>query len=296
MIRRESKPQLLMIALALFAAVCILSPSVILAETLKFAVTDVEGLEELQRDFGAFKTILSEKIGMEVEFFPVTSRTLAVEALRSKRVDVVLTGPSEYVVIRKKTGAEPVVRFSRPDYFSAVVVKADSGIEQPEDLKGKRIAFGDVGSTAYHLGPMWLLKQAGIDPAKDLQVMHVAKKVGWEALKRGDVAALGIKHSQFLAFRDAEEGIEPAAFRVILRGPDLPDDVLVAGTHVPPEKKELIKKTFTENSDTIVNAILKGDGNQKYKGMKFLARVQDSDYNIVRDMYSMIGYDEFARP
>lgn len=266
------------------------------AETLKFAVTDVEGLEELQRDFGEFKQLLSERIGMDVEFYPVTNRTLAVEALKSKRLDVVLTGPSEYVVIRKKTGAEPIVRFSRPDYFSAVVVLAESGIQDAKELKNKKIAFGDVGSTAYHLGPMWLLEEQGLDPRKDIRAMHVAKKVGWEALKRGDVDALGIKHSQFLAFRDAEEAMEPAAFRVILRGPDLPDDVLVAGPHVSTEVREKIAKVFSENTREIVAAILKGSGNTKYRGMKFLAQVKDSDYNVVRKMYSMIGYHEFATP
>ena len=92
-------------------------------EEITFAVTDIEGLEELQRDFGEFRELLEKEIGKKVKFFPLSSRTLVVEALRSQKVDFVLTGPSEYIVIRTKAQAVPLVRFSRPDYFSCLVVK-----------------------------------------------------------------------------------------------------------------------------------------------------------------------------
>ncbi|TJX07567.1 MAG: phosphonate-binding protein, partial [Mesorhizobium sp.] len=45
------------------------------AEPVKFAVTDMEGLEALQQEFGAFQTALEEATGLDVELFPVSSRT-----------------------------------------------------------------------------------------------------------------------------------------------------------------------------------------------------------------------------
>jgi phosphonate transport system substrate-binding protein len=272
-------------------------PFAAIAEEVKpltFAVTDIEGLEELQRDFGSFKDTLSQALGQPVEFFPLSSRTIAVEALRGQKIDVVLTGPSEYVVIRAKAQAEPLVRFSRPDYFSCIVTKNDRVIQSLADLKGKKVAFGDVGSTAYHLGPMQLLKDAGLDPRADIKPMNVAKNVGWEALKRGDVAALGVKYDQFIGFRDGEKDMPPAAFRVIARGADLPDDVLVSGAHVPVELRQKIATVFAEKSDEFLAAILKGAGNDKYKGMKFIPDVVDADYNVVRQMYATIGVNDFA--
>src|SRR5262245_30081837 len=88
------------------------------ADPVRLAVTDISGLEMLQTEFGKFREVLTEATGLEFEFFPVNSRTAVVEALNAKKVDFVLTGPAEYVVIRKRTNAAPVVGFSRPDYFA----------------------------------------------------------------------------------------------------------------------------------------------------------------------------------
>src|SRR5262249_8115405 len=98
-------------------------------QTVKFAVTDIVGLEQLQSDYGRFVEVLQRATGFPVEFYPVTSRPAAAEALKYKRVDFVLGGPAEYVVMRKRADAKPVVAFSRPDYFAQVIVKADSDVQ-----------------------------------------------------------------------------------------------------------------------------------------------------------------------
>ncbi len=83
-----------------------------------------------------------------------------------RKVDFVLTGPAEYVVMRKRTDAQPIVGFSRPDYFSAIIVLADSGIDSVMDLKGKTIALGDIGSTSNHLAPAQVLADYGLNPTR----------------------------------------------------------------------------------------------------------------------------------
>jgi ABC-type phosphate/phosphonate transport system substrate-binding protein len=150
------------------------------AEPVKFAVTDIEGLETLQREFGPFRELLSELTAVEIELFAVNSRTVAAEALRNEQVDFVLTGPPEYVVMRKLTNAEPVVAFSRPDYFSAIIVMADSRFQRPEDLKAQRVAFGDVGSTSNHLAPAQILADYGVT---DIETIHTSTDIAHEALR-----------------------------------------------------------------------------------------------------------------
>ena len=249
------------------------------AEPIRFAVTDVEGLEMLQREYGPFAEVLREASGMEVQLFPVTSRTAAAEAIRAKKVDFVLTGPAEYVVMRKLTQAYPVVGFSRPDYFSAIVVMADSGINAPADLKGETVAFSDVGSTSGHLGPMQLLADYGLDPRNEVKPLHVHRNVGHEALKRGDIAGLGVNYRSWTdKVRAKDPDLEPGAFKIIARGPDLPNDVLVASPHVDKAIVAKVRDVFDAKSDDLVAAILEGEENQKYKGMKFLSGVQDKDY------------------
>ncbi len=270
---------------------------VVHAETISMAVTDVKGLEELRRDWGDFRDVLESRSGLEVEFASVSSRTAAAELLKSERVDFVLTGPAEYVVMRQQTGAEPVIGFSRPDYFSGVIVMADSGITSVDDLEGRKIAVDSIGSTSGHLGPLQALADYGLDPQEDLDIVHVSPKVGFESLKRGDVAAWGTNYeSDYIYLRNNDDSSELGEFRTIARGPDLPNDVLLAGAHVNNDVIDSFTTTVTEHSDALVDAIVPDDGmgeNRKYEGMQFLANIKDSDYDYARKAYGTIGYPQY---
>ena len=262
---------------------------------IRIAITDLEGLEQLQREYGSFRDLLSKKTGLTIKFFPVASRTAAVEAMRSKKIDFALSGPAEYVIFRVRTKAEPVVGFSRPDYFSPIIVMADSGITKVKDLKGKKVALGPIGSTSKHLAPMQIIKDNGIDPLKDIKVIHTSVKLGWEALKRGDVAAFGTTNDKFLTLRSKEKKFEPGAFRVIARGPDLPNDVLLVRPGIDKKIIEKLRHAFTTYSKELVAEIIKGEDNKKFIGMKFLTGVKDSDYDYVRKMFGTIGNLQFSK-
>lgn len=148
-------------------------------------------------------------------FFPVNNnRTVAGEALRAGKVDFVLTGPSEYAIFQSRVKLTPVVAFSRPDYFSAIIVRQDSGIKSVAELKGKRMAFAAVGSTSA-IGPSLLLAEAGLNPTKDVEPVHLSSSVGYTALKRGDVAAWGMAHYVYTRLRDADAEINSGTYRVV---------------------------------------------------------------------------------
>ena len=68
----------------------------------------------------------------------MNDRTAAVAALAADRVDVVFTGPAEYVVIHEKTGAEPVVAIERDGYHSTIYTRVDSGITAVDQLRARR--------------------------------------------------------------------------------------------------------------------------------------------------------------
>jgi phosphonate transport system substrate-binding protein len=265
-------------------------------ETVRFAVTDVEGLESLQREWTPFRDALEELTEYEIAFFPVSNRTAAAEALEAERVDFVLTGPAEYVVMNKRTNAQPVVGFGRPDYFSGIIVLASSGITEVAQLEGERIALGDIGSTSSHIAPSQLLVDYGIDPQSDIEVIHTSEPIQWESLKRGDVAAVGMNYmSDFITLRDQETELPPGAFRVIARGPDLPNDILMAGDHVPAEVVGTVRAAFADHGDRLIEAVTAPGGeNEKYAGMAFVPEVKDSDYDYIRRAYAAIGFPEYG--
>lgn len=282
-------------SVAMAAVLAVAATTAHAADTLKFAVTDVEGLEKLQVEWGPFKKTLEETSGLKFEFFPVNNRTAAAEALKFKRVDFVLTGPAEYVVMNKRTNATPIVGFSRPDYFCALIVMADSGITQVSQLKGKKLVLKSVGSTSGHLCPAQLLKDYGLDPTKDLDIKYVARNIMHESLKNGSADVLGDNYGSWVAKARSKDSLPPGAFRVLARSGDLPNDVLMAGSHVSKDVIAQIRDAFSKHNDALISSVLGGgEENLKYEGMKFITAIEDKDYNGVRAMYATIGYPQFS--
>lgn len=262
------------------------------AETWKLAVTDVEGMDRLQLEWGPFKDALESATGDTFEFFAVNSRTAAAEALRGKTVDFVVSGPAEYVVINKLTQATPLIGLGRPDYHCAIVVRADSGINVPADLKGKKVAFGDIGSTSNMLCPMQLLADYGVDPINDIEKVHTSRNIAHEALKAGDVAALGSNAGSWLGVRNKETDLPYGYFKMIARSGDLPNDMIMVGAHVPGEAAMKVRDAILQNKAAIIAGITAHEENAKYIGMDLVA-IEDSAYNYVRSMYTNAGYPQF---
>ncbi|NES07226.1 MAG: PhnD/SsuA/transferrin family substrate-binding protein [Okeania sp. SIO2F4] len=116
-------------------------------DKLLFAVSDVQGLEELQGDYGQFRTAWEEVLETKIEFFPVDNFLEVATALQLALVDLVLAGPSEYTLVRARTNSMPIVALTGPNYRAAIAVRGDSGLKSLADLKGKTIELGNVGST-----------------------------------------------------------------------------------------------------------------------------------------------------
>ena len=280
-------------SLLMGTAVSVLGASTLSAETWSIAVTDVEGLERLQAEWGPFKVALEAATGQTFEFFPVSSRTAAAEALRGETVDFVITGPAEYIVINTLTEATPLIGFGRPDYRCAIIVRAESGIDSMEDLRGETVAFGDIGSTSNMLCPMQLMADYGVNPVNDIERVHTARNIAHEALKAGDVAAIGINEGSWISSaRDNDTSVPYGYFRVLARSGDLPNDMIMAGAHVPAEVQTMIRDAIIANKDQIITAITSHEENDKYIGMD-LVTIEDANYDIVRSMYTTAGYPQF---
>jgi phosphonate transport system substrate-binding protein len=257
--------------------------------TLRMAVTDLQGLEELQREFGAFVTTFEERSGMDLEFFAVNDRAAAAAALQADRVDIVFTGPAEYIVMRARADAVPVVAIRRPDYHSCIYTSVDSGIDELADLEGGKIAMSDVGSTSGHLGPSQMLLDAGIDPLKDVTVLTVGDTVH-EALKRGDVDAVGVGCHDYEEYMATDD---PADYRMLAEGDPLPPDILIARGGLDQETVDVVRSTFVDHFDELLVSLLEGKDNAKYDNAS-VVEIEDSDYDIVRSMYQAVGVDDFT--
>ncbi len=266
-------------------------PTVTQPKKLRFTVTDALGMEELQRDYGALQAALKEILQTEIELVPVESYTAAASALQSDQLDFVLTGPSEYVVMRARTNAVPVIGITRPNYRTVICVSANSKIKSLADLKGKKIALWKIGSTSGYLGPTKLLIDAGLNPQSDLKILMLGSK-GLPSLQKGEVDAWGgsaVKYEQFLQ----EQGLSQSTLPVIAKGPLLPKDLFVASSQLNPEAVKLISSLLIKEQEKIVKSLSFVEEG-KYKTSS-LVLVNDDEYDMIRDVYKAIGQGNFVQ-
>ena len=260
-------------------------------DTIRFAVTDIDGLEALQTEMGPFKDALEKVSGLKVELFAVSGRTVAVEAMAADQVDFVLTGPAEYVVFNARLKAQPVVTWNRPDYYSNVVVLDGAAEQAPADLKGKKISFGEIGSTSQHLAPATLLAEAGLVYGTDYEPVFLKRNVAMEALIAGEIAAIGVNKTHI---DQITEKFPDQKLRILVKGPELPNDVLLASATVKPEVIEAVRKAFVDHGDELLAAVTSVDANAKFIGGGFNPTITDADYDQVRKMYENVGVTEFS--
>lgn len=279
------------VAAALAVMVVAASPASA-ADKIRFAVTDIDGLEALQREMGPFKDAFEKASGLAVEFFPVSGRTAAVEAMAADQVDFVLTGPAEYVVFNARLKAQLVATLTRPDYYSNIVVLDASSAKSLADLKGQKISFGEIGSTSQHLGPATLLSGAGLKYGTDYEPVFLKINAAVEAMIKGDIGAIGMNRTHL---EKITKKFPDQKFRVIEKGPELPHDIILASDKVPAETVALVRKTFTEKGAELLAAVTSVEENAKYVGGTFKAEVTDKDYDVVRQMYTDVGVTEFTQ-
>ena len=139
-----------------------------------FRVTTIpeEAATEQVRKFTPLASYLEKKLGMKVEFTPVSDYPAAVEALVNKKVDLVWFGGFTHVQAQLRSGGKivPIAQREEDTKFQSVfIAKTDSGIKALADLKGKQISFGSQSSTSGHLMPRHFLLQAQINPEKDFR-------------------------------------------------------------------------------------------------------------------------------
>lgn len=254
-------------------------------DTLRFADTGIEGAEELYLIYHKFAKLSQELLGIKVKFFPVSNRTIAINALRFNQVDVVLAGPSEYVLMMERLrNIQPIVAVVRPNYYSVFIVPARSDAKTLNDLKGKHIGLKDHGSTTGHIMPSYMLHKAGLDLDRDVRLSMLGG-ARLAALFSGEVDAVGtgIQDYQYLVQREGE-----GRYRILEQGESMPGDPFVAGSHLNTACVAHIRRVFMENAAAVVDSILQPGKYEKYLGAH-LVIPKDSNYDMVREAYSLLG-------
>ena len=136
-----------------------------------FRITAIpdESPTELARKAEPLIRYLESRLGVKVEYTPVTDYAAAVEALVNRKVDMAWFGGFTFVQASVRSGGKviPLVQREEDEKFRSVFITVDPAIKTLADLRGKDLSFGSQSSTSGHLMPRSALLAAGIDPDRD---------------------------------------------------------------------------------------------------------------------------------
>jgi phosphate/phosphite/phosphonate ABC transporter binding protein len=239
-----------------------------------FGLAPVEDAIQMNQSFGPLCEHLSKLLERDLYLRLGHDYHDAIEDLGNGRALLSYQTPSTYVEARHKYGIEPLVvplAKGEPFYRSAIVVRADAGINDLAQLRGQSFAFGDAKSTGSKAMPESMLRGAGIGLG-DLSKHgflgshdNVAKAVLQKAYAGG-----GLMLS--VAEKYTGQGL-----KIIATSAPIPQFPICAAPAMPAAAREKIIEALTGLKD---ERILRALGSH----VTGFARIQDRDYDGVREM------------
>jgi phosphonate transport system substrate-binding protein len=207
-----------------------------------------ESPTELARKFAPLGQYLEARLGMKVEWTPVSDYAAAVETLVNKKVDLAWFGGFTFVQANVRSGGKiiPLVQREEDEKFRSVfITDAKSGIAKLEDLKGKTLSFGSQSSTSGHLMPRSFLLAAKVNPDADLKrvAFSGAHDATIAAVASGKVDAGALNISVWDKFV-AEKKVDPAAVKVFYTTPPYYDYNWSVHADMPQALQDKIKAAF----------------------------------------------------
>lgn len=239
---------------------------------------------------------LSRALGMPVELRPAFTYSELLGWVGRREVQLAWLGPALFVQAHARFGVEPLVRterHGRTSFRGALFVREGAGIEAPEQLTGKRVAWVDPDSCAGFLFPRIALAQRGLDPDGMFGQLRILGSHGAvvQAVAAGQ-ADVGATYVELRDDADPASGIARAGWsdagvpmRAVLISDPIPGDVVVATRAVDPTLRARIAAVLRGLADD-------GEGGEAMRALFQAARLVDAsadDYTPVRDALRAAG-------
>lgn len=221
------------------------------APVLRVTAIPDESPTELARKAAPLVKYLESRLGMKVEFTPVSDYAAAVETLVNRKVDLAWFGGFTFVQAKVRSGGKviPLVQREEDEKFRSVFITADPAIKQLADLKGKDVSFGSQSSTSGHLMPRSFLLQAGLTPEKDFKRVAYsgAHDATIAAVASGKVQAGALNISVWDKFV-ADKKVDTSKVRAFYTTPAYYDYNWTVHADMPAALRDKIAKAFLDLS------------------------------------------------
>ncbi len=138
-------------------------------QVLKFGILSGENEKDRIARYTPFEEYLERELGVEVEIFTAGNYDGVIQAMAADQIEFAFLGSSSYAAAYTATegGVEPLLSRLQNDgstgYFSIIVTRCDSGLNDLASLEGKVLAFADPDSTSGYAVPYFNLSKE-VDP------------------------------------------------------------------------------------------------------------------------------------
>jgi phosphonate transport system substrate-binding protein len=217
--------------------------------TLIFAYTPVEDPAVYAEAWADFLAHMESVTGKKVQFFPVQSNAAQIEAMRAGRLHIAGFNTGSNPLAVACAGFRPFTMMAKADgsfgYEMEIITYPGSGIEKPEDIKGKTLAFTAETSNSGFKAPSALLKaEYGLVSGTDYEPAFSGKH---------DNSVLGVANKDYPAAAIANsvmhrmierEVIKPEQVVSIYKSQTFPTTGYGVAYNLKPELQEKIKEGF----------------------------------------------------
>ncbi|WP_421378405.1 phosphate/phosphite/phosphonate ABC transporter substrate-binding protein [Bacillus salacetis] len=167
-------------------------------EAFTIGVIPVQTEGAMEGAMDKLQTILTDKLGRDVEVEVYPDYNGVVEAMNYDKIDMAYFGPLSYVIAHEKSGAKAIITQlidGEPFYHSYIITHKDnpwtSLEEMLENSQEVNFAFGDPNSTSGSLIPSIELQDRGVYQSEDEHEFASVRFTGSH-----DATALAVQNKQ----------------------------------------------------------------------------------------------------
>jgi phosphonate transport system substrate-binding protein len=245
-----------------------------------------------KKDFQPVFGAVTQATGLNFDIKVGQSYSAVVEAMCNGAADIAWYGPASYLQAHGRGCADLLalaVRQGQSVYYAGIFARSGSGINRVADLKGKRIALGDVNSTSSFAVPVAMMIAGGIDPARQASAINMAGSHAnvLKALAEGLVDAGGASFDSFEKAVNAQ-AIDPATVKVIAKSAPIPYPPLAMHPKLGEGIKAKLREAF-DNIDKlpgITKDQIRGYGGGKVDG--YTSKVSEADMAAAGKMFELV--------
>jgi phosphonate transport system substrate-binding protein len=257
------------------------------ADKLRFAVGPLQPTpSETKQVYEPFFKYLAAQLGVDYSLEATNDWAGIAVALNSGQVDLAWMGPWGYVIAHHQ-GAGDVIATAKydgkPVYHAIVIARPELKIANwPDDGKGLRMSFADVGSTSGWLIPTYWFKSRGIDPKTYFQYHEGATHAANEIAVANGQSDLATDYDRNRTAMIERGAITAQATEIVWTSADLPNDAIAVRTGLDPALAKKIQVILVGITDTQAKEVLP----KHYTG--FIAST-DAYYRPIEDAGKAVG-------